>query len=181
MSNEEDVRDAVREELNLSIDENNLLNEWKGQAVLMLDYGIRLADAMQEEDEARGYLAIKAAELDRDIRSAPEDYGLSKATETTVTNAINEQPEYIIATKKLNTARYTVRVMRAAVDALAHRKSTLQGMTDLFLRQWYADPSSAEQPTELKQAVKAGPPTKTIPGRRRRTSRAEDEGASGND
>ena len=161
------IRDDVRAELDLSIDENNMLNEWQGQAAMMLDYGIHLADAMQEEDEARAKLAVVAAELDRDIRDDPEAYSMTKATETTVANAIAEQLEHKQATKKLNAARHKVRVMRAAVDALSHRKSALQGMTDLFLRQWYADPKSAEQPTELRRAAE-GPPTKPIRGRRTR-------------
>jgi len=167
----ESIRNDVRAELDLSIDENNLLNEWQGQAALMLDYGIRLADAMQEEDEAKAQLAVVVAELDRDIRDAPTEYGVTKATETTVANAIQEQPEHRTATKKLNAARYKMRVIRAAVDALSHRKSALQGMTDLFLRQWYADPKSAEQPAELREAAK-GSPTKGNP--RRRTRRPEE-------
>jgi hypothetical protein len=167
MSKETNTGDDVRAALDLTIDENNLLNEWQGQASMMLDYGIQLADAMQEEDETKAKLAVVAAELDRDIRSDPAEYGLTKATETTVLNAINEQPEHQIAAKKLNDARYKVRVFRAAVDALSHRKSTLQGMTDLFLRQWYADPRSPDQPAELKEAAD-GPPTKTITGRRKR-------------
>ena len=162
----ERIRDEVEARLDLSIDENNLLGEWKGQAALMLEYGIMLADAMQEEDEARAKLALVVARLDRAIREDPEAYGLQKATETTVTNAIPEQKEHVAASEVLNDAKYAVRVYRAAVDALGHRKSTLQGMTDLFLRQWYADPRSPEQPAELREAAKAGPPTKTIPGRR---------------
>ena len=70
----EDLSDAVRAELNAPIDEQNLLHEWKGQAALMLEYGIQLADAMQEADEAKAALAVKAAELARDIRANPADY-----------------------------------------------------------------------------------------------------------
>ena len=176
-----DVRDDVRVELNLHIDENNLLNEWRGQANLMLDYGIRLADAMQEEDEAKAALAVIVAGLDRDIRDAPDQYGLVKVTETTVTNAIPEQPEHKTALKKLNEARYQVRVFRACVDALAHRKSALGGMTDLFLRQWFADPSSSEQPPELREAVGAGPPSGKPAGRRRRRPNSAEEKTQDND
>ncbi len=170
-----DIRQEVRAELNLAVDENNLLNEWKGQAAMMLDFGIRLADAMQEEDETKARLAVVAAELDRDIRDSPEEYGLTKATETTVPNAVNEQAEHKKATKALNQARHRVRVYRAAVDALSHRKSTLQGMTDLFLRQWYADPKSAEQPSELRAAATGGPPGKPRPQRRRRPAKGGEE------
>lgn len=163
------------EELNLCVDENNLLNEWKGQAVMMLRYGIRLADAMQEEDEAKTELTVVMAELDNAIRSEPEKYGLAKVTESALANTIVTQEEHTVATKVLNDARHKARILKAAVDAIGHRKSALQGMTDLFLRQWYADPKSTEQPPELRDAVKAGPPTKVIEGRRRRRAGQEQE------
>lgn len=146
-------------DLNLSIDENNLLNEWKGQAAMMLDYGIWLADAMQEEDESRVRLAIVSAELDRAIRTGPEAFGLAKVTESALVNVIVEQKAHQEATKALNDVHHDVRVLRAAVDAISQRKSALQGMTDLWLRQWYADPNSAGQPSELHEAV-GGPPAK---------------------
>ncbi|RKZ05952.1 hypothetical protein DRQ25_15020 [Candidatus Fermentibacteria bacterium] len=166
----EDIRDTVRAELNAPIDENNLLHEWKGQAALMLEYGIQLADAMQEADEAKAKLAVVAAELARDIRDDPVAYGIAKATESTVPNAVLEQPEHKVALKRLNAAWHTVRVLKAAENSLAHRKSTLQGMTDLFLRQWYADPTSPDQPAPLKDAAreKGG---KTVTRRTRRRAK----------
>lgn len=160
----ENFRDQVREELVLTIDENNLLNEWKGQAALMLEYSIQLADAMQEEDEAKARLGMVTAKLDRSIRAEPEQFGLAKATETVVANAINGHKSYVGALEELNEARYRARVLRGAVDAIAHRKASLQGMTDLWLRQWYADPKSSEQPAELREAAN-GPPTQP-PARR---------------
>lgn len=157
-------------ELNLAIDENNLLNEWKGQAAMMLDYGIQLADAMQEEDEAKARLTVVAAEVERDIRANPDEFDIPKLTEAAVVAAVPVQPEHQVATKKLNDARHKVRILRAAVDALAHRKSSLQGMTDLFLRQWYADPTSSEQPTELREAAAERPMKAATTRRRKRTS-----------
>jgi len=170
----EDVR-----ALDLSIDENDLLGEWQGQGALMLDYGVHLADAIEEEDQARAALGIVVAQLDRDIRSDPAGFGLTKATETTVINAIPEQPAHKAATALIIAAKHKVRILRAAVDAVGHRKSSLQGMTDVFLRQWYADPHSTAQPEALRAATPhrpskeaamdmTGPPTKTIKGRRKR-------------
>ena len=164
----------MREELDLSIDENNLVNEWNGQANTMLDYGVRLADAMLTEDEAKAALALTDARLNREIRAAPDDYGLAKATESTVPNAVAEQPEHATAVQELNEAKYETRILKAAVEALGNRKSALQGMTDLFLRQWFADPRSREQPEELRTATRTGPMTKTITGRRNRRSKKKE-------
>lgn len=164
------ISKEVREDLRLEVDEHNLLEEWQGQAAMMLDYTIRLADARQEEDEAKAALSVVVAELDANIREAPEDYGLQKATETSVTNAIPGCEEHQAAVAALNGARHAVRVLQGAVDALDHRKRTLQGMTDLWLRQYYSDPKSPSQPEEIREAAEEGPPTKKIPGRKRRKS-----------
>jgi len=161
-------------ELNLTIDENNLLNEWKDQAAMMLDYGIQFADAMQARDEAKAKMSVVAAEVERDIRTDPDAFGLSKVTEAVVASTIVAQPEHKKALKEFNKACHGCLVLQAAVTALAHRKSSLQGMTDLFLRQWYADPTSAEQPKELREAATGGPPTKSIVTRRRKRRAARE-------
>jgi len=161
------MSDDVRE-LRLEVDETNLLAEWQGQAAMMLEYGILLADAMQAEDEAKAELAVVAAELEAAIRANPESYGLAKLTEAAVASTIPVQPEHAEATEAYNKARHEVRICRAAVDALSHRKSTLQGMTDLFLRQWYADPTSGEQPAELREAAAKVTKRATTTKRRRR-------------
>jgi len=163
--------DEVRNELNLNIDENNLCEEWQGQARLMLYYGTQLADAIQEESEAKARRDVTAANLAYDIRSDPAAFGLQKITETAIVSTIALQPEYATAAEERHTAAHKSAVLLAVVDALRHRKSALQGMTDLFLRQWYADPKSKAQPAELREAAEAGPPTKTIPGRRNRKAK----------
>lgn len=163
------ISKEVRRDLVLRVDEQNLLEEWQGQAAMMLDYGIKLADARQDEDEARAELSVVAAELDGAIRNNPEEYDVAKVTETSVAAAIPIQEEHQTATKAFNDARQAVRVLQAAVIALEHRKSTLKGMTDLWLRQYYADPTSPSQPKEVKDAVKKV--KKLIPGRKERKGR----------
>ncbi len=153
--------------LNLKIDENNLPAEWQGQANLMLDYGVQLADAAQAADEAAAALEVAAAKLDTAIRANPEGFGLTKTTEATVQAAIAVQPEHTAAKAELLDARHEREVLKAAVNAIQHRKSALQGMTDLWLRQWHGDPRAADQPEALREAL---PPTKTPTKRRRRVA-----------
>jgi len=160
-------------ELRLEVDENNLGVEWKSQAALMLDYGIQLADAMQEEDEARANLDVVRAMLDRDIRANPDSFGCGKITETVVASTIILDGKYKDAEQRRADASHAVRILKAVVEALSHRKSTLQGMTELHKMEYYADPRSPDQPPELKAAAKAGPPTKVIPGRKVRRGREE--------
>lgn len=161
--------------MDLSINENDLLNEWKSQAALMLEAGINLADAMTAEAEARAALALVTAQLECDMRSSPEKFGITKVTDSSIAASIPIQTSHRQATEAAGAASHDVRILRALVDAISHRKSALQGMTDLFLRQWYADPKSAEQPQELREAAKAGPPMKKIENRRPRRAKEDED------
>lgn len=154
--------------LRLDVNQNNLVEEWSGQATMMLHHATLLADARLAEDEARAALSVVVAELDANIRDDPEEYGLTKATETSVTNAIPGCEEHQAAVKVLNEARHAVRIYSGAVDALEHRKRTLTGMTDLWLRQYYADPQSPHQPKELKDAPAKTDKAKRTPRKARR-------------
>lgn len=153
------------EELKLEIDENNLLHEWKGQAQMMYDYGVKLADALEERDNAKAELAVVEAQLTREVHANPDGFECGKVTESTVKAAVLVQPRYAAATKRLNAAQHEARLLEATVEAIGQRKSTLQGMTDLWLKQWHADPTSTAQPAALRAAA-TNPVTKAIPGRK---------------
>lgn len=150
--------------LDVSIDEHNLVEEWRGQPAMVLEYGILLADTEQEVGEAKARLAVVGAEVEMELRTTAPPDGLAKWTEASINATVLQEPEYEIAVKKLNDAHHRCRLCKAAVDALAHRKSALQGMTDLFMRQWYADPTTREDPTPTPAKKK----TETVTRRRRR-------------
>lgn len=139
--------------LDLSVDQNRLPEQWADQPSMMLEYGLLLADAEQAVDEAKAKLAVVAAGLENDIRNNPQDYEIAKLTEATVAAAIPLQKAHQIATKAYNQARHEARIYRAAVDALGHRKSALQGMTDLYMRQWFADPETRETKPENTKTI----------------------------
>lgn len=158
-------------ELKLTVDENDLLNEWKGQAQMMLDFGTDLADALEERDTAKAALAVVAAKLASDIRANPDTFNCAKVTEATVAEIVLLLPAHTVATQKLITAQHKVKLLEAAVESIGQRKSTLQGMTDLWLKQWYSDSMHhSKGPAELRAA---GTPTKTIS--RRVVRRPRDE------
>lgn len=136
--------------LRIEIDENNLPDEWRDQPAQMLRHGTLLAEAQRDEDAARARLDLVRATIERDVRARPRRHGLDKPTEAAVAAAVVCSPEYQEAEKARAEASHRVRVFRAACDALAHRKSALQGMTDLFLRQWYADPVEGRMGREMK-------------------------------
>lgn len=161
----EEKYEATKLDLDLSIDENDMAGEWQEQPTLMLEYSLLLADAQQEVDEYKARLSLVTAELETDIRNNPQDYEIAKVTEAAVAAAIPQQKSHQVATLKYNRAKHAARIYQAAVDALGHRKSALQGMTDLFMRQWFADPESREQAREAAKPVTTKTVTRRIPRR----------------
>lgn len=135
----------IREDLDLSIDENNLVEEWQKQPSLMLEYSILLADAEQTFDEAKAALTVGTAQIASDIRTNPADFGLSKITEAAVNSTVPQQKQHQILVKETDDARHAVRIYKAAVEALSHRKSALNGMTELFTRQWFSDQTKSKE------------------------------------
>lgn len=158
------------DELDLSIDENNLDAEWQRQPVLLWEYGRELADYIQEAEEAKSALAVVTAELEMEIRNNPDAFDIPKVTEAAVQAAIPRQPEHIAASTTLQKAKHAARVYQAAVDAITQRKAALQGMTELYMRQWYADPEM--RATEADAQYRKPVAVKT--GRRPRKARVKD-------
>lgn len=125
--------------LDLSVDEAQLTEQWGEQPALMLEYGLLLADAEDDVDNTKARLGQVSAELETDIRNNPTDYGIMKVTEAAIAAAVPQQKDYISAVEDHNNAKSDARHLRAVVDALSHRKAALQGKTELFQRQWFAE------------------------------------------
>lgn len=163
-------------DLDLTIDPEHLDAAWANQAALMLEYGKQAAMAKMQADVAKARLAVVAAECDRQIRKDPQKYGLIKATEGTVPHAVAEHRRHQAAMEEYLNAKYEANVLQAVVDALQHRKASLQGYTDLWLRQWYADPHGGPQPQPLKRAAAEtrDKETRAVVQQRRRKRRARE-------
>ncbi len=127
-------------QLRLEIDPLRLDEEWLNQPAQRQIWGEQLADAQFEQDQAKSMLEVVRAETDRDVRDNPEDYGVTKVTETSVANAVIVHPSVRQATKKLNEARHKVNVLQAAVDGLEHRKRALTVLVELQGQDYFATP-----------------------------------------
>lgn len=140
--------------LRLSVDRLNLAEELENQAQQMYDWSVKVADAQLAFDSAKSNLAVLTAELDKEIRDSPEEYGISKLTETIVTQTILVQPEHKAATSKLNEAKHKLGIMQAAVSGLTDRKRTLTLQVDLFVKDYYADSASKGRNIPLTDSEK---------------------------
>jgi len=142
-------------DLRLDIDRLKLDEEWLDQPRQMYEWSKRVADAQMSLDEARSHLDVTRAELDREVRSNPGDYGLVKVTEGSISAAIEEDPRCMKANSAVRKARHAVDVAKAAVAALEHRKRALTQLVELFVRDYYSGmpQGSTQSSGELRRPV----------------------------
>jgi len=81
-------------EKDITIDDSALDLEWLDQPKLMLKYAQYVAQLSMERDILKEQVDVVKAELDAEIRTDPEKFGLSKITEGAVSNTILVQEKY---------------------------------------------------------------------------------------
>lgn len=147
MSTEDYIQD-------MKIEPDELDLEWLGQPQLMVKYSAKLAEAKERRDLMKEEVDLMRAECDRDIRKAPEKFGLEKITETAVSNAILTIDDYKDAQEQLRRANYDVNVLQGVVSAIEQRKAALENMVRLLGQNYFAGPSiprNLQEEMELKQ------------------------------
>jgi hypothetical protein len=128
-------------ELRLEIDKSKLDEECQNQAPQTEHFSRLLADATLEWDQRKAELALMDAKLDREIRESPEDFGISKLTETVISNMILIQAERVRAQESLNKAKHVAGVLQAAVSGLVDRKKSLVCLIELFAMGYFSSPA----------------------------------------
>lgn len=129
-------------EQDVSIDETALDVEWLQQSNLMYKYAKYQAETKKAMDEAKERLDFIKAKVEMDIRANPENYGLSKVTESAVASTILLQPGYLEASKKYVEARYENDIAVAAVRAIDQKKTALENLVKLLSVSYFAGPSA---------------------------------------
>ncbi len=128
-------------EEDLAIDGSILDVECVDQPMLVIKYARLAADAEKIVDNAKEKLDLVKAELDSQIRSNPEKFGLDKLTETIVANTILTQQRYKNAMSAFIDAKYDAKIISGATRAVDHRKSMLETLVKLHGQQYFAGPS----------------------------------------
>ena len=124
----------------LEIDQNALDREWVRQPTLYFKYALKLAEAKKSVQESAAALDLARAEVSRNIRAVPQDFGLEKVTEKAVEAAILEADAYLVAQEDLNHAKHEVDVLVAVVNALEHKKRSLEGLVSLHGQNYFSSP-----------------------------------------
>ena len=134
-----------------SIDQHRLDYEWLRQAEMYHAAALKQADARREVEYAKQALDVTRADLALEIRKDPSAYGVEKVTEATLEALVTTQPEAKAAAAALHEARHTADMHGAAVASLDHKKRALENLTDLFARDYFAEPQAKTD--AAKQAI----------------------------
>lgn len=142
------------------IDANSLDVEWLVQPELMLKYGKNEADCERTMDLTKEKLDLVKADLDKNIRESPDSFGITKITETVVSNTILMQDEYKEMYQAYLDAKYEHNVAKAAVRAFVQRKEALENLVKLHGQQYFAGPKvprdlTAERNKKREMNIKA--------------------------
>lgn len=134
----------------IEIREDELDVEWIGQASLVMKYCVIAADAHRDLDLAKEQVDIIRAQIDRDVRSDPAQFGLDKVTEGSITSTILTSPDYQEAVKSYLQKKYEHEVAQGAVRAFDHRKSALENLVRLFGQSYFAGPAVPHNLSEVR-------------------------------
>lgn len=158
-------------ERDLHIDESALDIEWLGQPSLMMKYSKELASAERDVSRLKEKKEVVMAELDKDIRTNPEDFQLEKVkiTEAVVKAAILMAKEYKEVSTELIEAQYEARMLKGAVESVEVRKFALQDLVKLHGQRYFAGPNIPRDITfEVKQQYARTQANSTVKIRRRK-------------
>ncbi len=136
-----------------NIDPDQLDVEWLRQPKLFYDYAILAAESRTTLEQAKAEFELVCAELDSEIRSDPEKFGVTKLTEGMVKNIIITQPEYQQAQKKVLKTRSEYENLQAILSALDHRKRALENLVDLHGQNYFATPMAKGTGREVVQEI----------------------------
>lgn len=121
----------------LKIDKYSLDEEWLKQPSLYLEWAEQVVEAQSNRDRKKEQLDVVKAELDIDIRSNPEKYGISKITEGAIQNIILTEGSCRDANDNYLKSVETVRMLEIARESLEHKKKALESLTQLYLNGYY--------------------------------------------
>lgn len=123
------------------IDETALDVEWLQQPVLMFRYAKLSINLKKQMDKQLEKINVIKAKIDKNIRSNPDKFGLTKITETIVANTILLQEDYINEHNIYIEKKYDYDLINVAVRALQDKKSALENLVKLHGQQYFAGPS----------------------------------------
>lgn len=121
------------------------------QADVFLHWAEESVKARAVVDQTKMELDLIEARLNLRCREHPEEFGLSKTTEGSISAAVTVHPDRITAMEKLNAARERSMMSDKIVEALEQKKRMIELLVTLHGQQYFAGPSV---PRDLVSAFK---------------------------
>jgi len=129
----------MTQRIRIEIDPMKLDEECLYQVSLRCQIGQDVAQHQLALDEARSTRDVIVAELDRSIRADPEEYGVKKPTETSISNAIKETEEYQQTDREVNESKYQLAMAKAVEEAVIDRKRSLTLLVELLQLDYFSE------------------------------------------
>jgi len=121
----------------LFIDRNDLPTEWENHPQMYMYWAEEHTYAILDRDRQKDQLDLTFADLDGQIRNAPEEYKLTKVTDATVSAAIKRTELYQDEQERFHQANLVVNRMAAAKAAMDSKRRALDNMTTLLIHEHY--------------------------------------------
>ena len=132
------------------IDEANLDRLWFEFPKKYMREALALANAREELERAKAAEEVAEAEVDRDVRRNPSDFGLEKITETVVKNTVLLSKKYQAAHDRTIKARHSVDIQSAYVSTLDSGKKALEMGVQLLLANYLSTPREKNGGTQMR-------------------------------
>jgi len=128
-------------EKDIKINESALDVEWLEHPLRIFNYTRNATQKRLALDKAKEGLDLVHAELDKEIRTTPETFEITKITESVVENTILLQLRYRTAAEALTQAKYEYDVAMNAVKAMDVRSDALANLVKLYAGSYFAGPT----------------------------------------
>jgi anthranilate phosphoribosyltransferase len=143
----------------LEIHLDRLEEECQSLPKLLFLWGDKLAQAKRDARNAKNYLKLLAANMAKEIRENPKDFGLEKITEAALEQTVLVQEQYAQALADHSEAEHEEDVLLAFVIALKEKGEQIGNMTKLHGQMYWSKPdTSGLKEEERQQATKASKP-----------------------
>ena len=136
----------------LKIDRYNLEWELVRQPQLFMEWALKAAVASVEREDAKNRVELIRAEVDKKIRSHPEEYGISenKSIDRAIKLAVENHRRVKKFYKKYLGKLKNEKILIEAKTAFNHRKKMLEALVSLNIQLHFSEP---KVPIEKKEIM----------------------------
>lgn len=140
-------------ENDITIDIDALDMEWLNQANVYYKYSREAAEARKEMDDAYHNHKVISADMELQMKSDPDSFGLPKTSEATIEAAVKDAKKVHKARQEFLDAKYRHDVLMSAVRALEMKKEALENLVRLANQDYFTLPSEPRETGQVKEKL----------------------------